>query len=138
MKVLLDENITQKSIPVLEKYGHDVIHVLDRFCAGRSDEDVFQLALTEGRVLVTLNGKDFVILIPPRTALELHYGLIWLRGFQVTNKTYECIMDAVGLFLKNKGESIKNTYFTVKKKEGTYEIMQRFPKLLHTFTDNHR
>ena len=40
MKVLLDENITQKSISILEKYRHNVIHVLDRFEAGGSDEEV--------------------------------------------------------------------------------------------------
>ena len=62
MKVLLDENITQKSIPILEKYGHDVIHVLDRFNAGKSDEDVFQLALKEQRALITLNGKDLTVI----------------------------------------------------------------------------
>ena len=118
MRILLDENITQKSIPVLEKYGHDVIHVLHRFYAGESDEDVFRLALEEHRALITLK-------------LELHYGLIWLRGFQVTNKTYECIMDAIGLYLKNKGESIVNTYFVVKKREGVYEMIQRFPRFSH-------
>lgn len=128
MKVLLDENITEKSIPVLEKYGHDVIHVLNRFSAGESDEDVLRLALEEKRALITLNGKDFVILIPPRTELELHYGLIWLRGFQVTKKTYEGIMDVIGIFLKNKGDSIENTYYAVKKNQGSYEIIQRYPK----------
>ncbi len=129
MKILLDENITQKSIPVLERYGHDVIHVLDRFCAGESDEDVFRLAIDEQRALITLNGKDFVILIPPRGSLELHYGLIWLRGFQVTNKTYEQVMEAIGIFLKSKGDSIKNTYYAVKKKGDSYEIIRRFPKV---------
>ena len=84
MKVLLDENITQKSIPVLEKYGHDVIHVLNRFGPGESDEVVFRLALEEKRALITLNGKDFMIFIPPRTELELHYGLLWLRGRRST------------------------------------------------------
>lgn len=113
MKVLLDENITQKSIPVLEKYGHDVIHVLHRFEAGKSDEDVFRLALEEKRVLITLN---------------LHYGLIWLRGFQVTKKSYENVMDVVGSFLKDKGDSIINTYYAVKKKDGSYEIIQRYPR----------
>ncbi len=106
MKVLLDENITTKSVPVLEKYGHDVIRVLHRFEAGRSDEDVFQLALQEERALITLNGKDFVVFILPRTERTLHYGLIWLRGFQVTNKSYESVMDTIGFFLKNKGDSI--------------------------------
>lgn len=127
MKVLLDENITQKAIPVLEKYGHDVIHVLDRFQAGKSDKEVFKLALNEQRALITLNGKDFIVLIPPRTDLDLHYGLIWLRGFQVTKKTYEDVMNVIGLFLKNKGESIKNTYYMVKKREDLYEVIQRFP-----------
>ncbi len=128
MKVLLDENITQKSIPVLEKYGHDVIHVLNRFPAGKSDEDVFMLAIKEERALITLNGKDFIVFIPPRNGLTLHYGLIWLRGFQVTNKSYEGVMDTIGNFLKSKGDSIKNTYYAMKKKDNTYEIIQRFPK----------
>ncbi len=128
MKVLLDENITQKSISVLEKYGHDVIHVLDRFNAGKSDESVFRLALEEKRALITLNGKDFVVLIPPSAELKWHYGLIWLRGFQVTKKTYESVMDVIGLFLKSKGDSIANTYYVVKKKGDSYEIAQRYPK----------
>lgn len=43
---------------ILESYGHDVIHVLDRLNPGESDENVFQLALEEKRVWVTLNGKE--------------------------------------------------------------------------------
>ena len=128
MKVLLDENITQKSVIILEKYGHDVIHVLDRFNPGENDEDVFQLALTEKRALVTLNGKDFIVFIPPQTDIMLHYGLIWLRGFQVTKNSYEEIMNIIGEFLKNKGDNIANTYYTMKRKEDSYEIVQRFPK----------
>ncbi len=135
MKVLLDENITTKSVPVLEKYGHDVIRVLHRFEAGRSDEDVFQLALQEERALITLNGKDFVVFIPPRTERTLHYGLIWLRGFQVTNKSYESVMDTIGFFLKNKGDSIKNTYYNMRKKGDSYELIQRFPKVIKSFTE---
>lgn len=135
MKVLLDENITTKSVPVLEKYGHDVIHVLHRFEAGRSDEDVFQLALQEERALITLNGKDFVVFIPPRTERTLHYGLIWLRGFLVTNKSYENVMDTIGFFLKNKGDSIKNIYYNMRKKGDSYELIQRFPKVIKSFTE---
>ncbi len=66
-----------------------MIHFLDRFSAGRSDEDVFQLALQEQRALITLNGKDFIIFIPSQVELAVHYGLIWLRGFQVPKKSYE-------------------------------------------------
>lgn len=128
MKILLDENITQKSILVLEKYGHDVIHVLDRFSAGRSDEEVFQLALQEQRAMITLNGKDFTIFIPPQAELALHYGLIWLRGFQVTKKSYEEVMKFIGNFLCSEGENIENRYYAMKKKGNTYELVQRFPK----------
>lgn len=71
MKILLDENITRKSISVLERYGHDVIHVRDRFSPGRSDNEFFQLALQEKRGLITLNGKDFIIFIPPQTELAM-------------------------------------------------------------------
>lgn len=130
MKILLDENITRKSIAILEKYGHDVIHVLDRFDAGRNDKDVFQLALKEQRALITLNGKDFVVFIPPRTDLTLHYGLIWLRGFQVTNKSCREVMSTIGDFLKEKGDFIKNTYYAMKKRGDSYEMIQRFPKAL--------
>lgn len=128
MKILLDENITQKSKVILEKYGHDVIHVLDRFNPGESDMKVFQLAVDEQRALITLNGKDFIVLIPPVKNIEVYYGLIWLRGFQVTNKTYEIVMDTIGEFLKKKGDFIKNTYYAVKKKGCSYEIIQRFPQ----------
>lgn len=128
MKVLLDENITQKSIKILEKYGHNVIHVLDRLEPGKSDDDVFALALLEKRALITLNGKHFIVFIPPQTDLVLHYGLVWLRGFQVTNKSYEEIMNMLGEFLLNKGNDIANTYYAMKRKENSYEIIQRFPK----------
>lgn len=128
MKILLDENITRKSISVLERYGHDVIHVRDRFSPGRSDHEVFQLALQEKRGLITLNGKDFIIFIPPQTELALHYGLIWLRGFQVTKKSYEDVMELIGSFLWRKGGNIENRYYAMKKKGDTYEIVQRYPK----------
>ncbi len=129
MRILLDENITQKSIPVLRRYGHDAIHVLDRFCAGKSDEEVFQLALEEQRALVTINGKDFMVLIPPQRELPLHYGLIWLRGFQVTAKSYEKVMETIGEFLQCQGD-IKNTYYAMKKQGVSYKIVQRFPKTM--------
>ncbi len=79
-------------------------------------------------MLITLNGKDFIVFIPPRKELALHYGLIWLRGFQVTSKSYEKVMNLIGSFLKNQGCSIQNTYYAVKKKDQTYEMIKRFPK----------
>ncbi len=37
-------------------------------------------------------------------------------------------MDVIGIFLKNKGDSIENTYYAVKKNQDSYEIIQRYPK----------
>lgn len=130
MKILLDENITRRLKSVLAGYGHDVIHVRDRLPAGESDTCVLGLAIDEHRALITLNGKDFIVMIPPTTQLK-HYGLIWLRGFQVTRTTYECIMREIGSFLKktdDNGQSIKNTYHLVKQDGDSYKIVQRFPK----------
>lgn len=101
---------------------------MDRFNPGESDEDVFQLALREKRALITLNGKDFIVFIPPQTELVLHYGLIWLRGFQVTNKTYKDVMGTIGKFLRGRGGNIANTYYAMKRKGESYEIVQRFPQ----------
>lgn len=39
-------------------------------------------------------------------------------------------MDTIGIFLKEKGDFIKNTYYAVKKQEDSYEIIQRYPKTL--------
>ena len=40
-------------------------------------------------------------------------------------------MDAIGRFLKNKGDFIKNTYYVVKRDKDTYKIIQRFPKIIN-------
>lgn len=132
MRILLDENITSKSIAVLERYGHDVIHVSEKYGAGKSDREVFQLAVSEKRALVTLNGKDFIVFIPPVTNFKQHYGLVWLRGFQVTNKTYEKVMNVIGLFLMKKGQYIQNSYYAVRKKGDSYEVVQRYPKVIES------
>ena len=128
MKILLDENLTPKSKNILGKYGHDVIHVRDRFIAGKSDEEVFELAQKEERILITLNGKDFIIFIPPVTLKE-HYGFIWLRKLHVTNLTYIPIMDKIGMFLSDENTPTKNTYYVVKKRDNEYEIIQQYPKI---------
>ena len=48
----------------------------------------------------------------------------------VTKKTYETVMDIIGSFLEEQGDSIKNTYYAMKKVNDSYEIVQRFPILL--------
>lgn len=59
--------------------------------------------------MITLNGKDFIIFIPPVKDNVEHYGFIWLRGVYVTLKTYEEIMDQIGEFLKEKPDGTFET-----------------------------
>ena len=59
-KILLDENMPQrKRLPNLNEQ-FDVKHVRDdRGRARISDPEVYDLAVKEGRVIVTYNSKDF-------------------------------------------------------------------------------
>lgn len=134
MKILLDENIMPKAKLVLEQYDHDVIHVLERFSPGQTDKQVFELSISEQRALITLNGKDFIVFIPPQQSSVEHYGLIWLRGFQVTTKTYKKIMEYIGQFLKLNPNSIRNSYYVVKPKENSYIFIQRYPRTFSNIT----
>lgn len=126
MKLLLDENITVRAKKVLEEYGHDVIHILERCNPGESDEGVFALATEEKRALITLNGKHFIILIPPMKDVSKHYGLIWLRGFQVTKQNYEKVMGVIGHFLATR-DNIEDLYYAVRQKDNSFEVAQRYP-----------
>lgn len=127
MRILLDENITPMAKTTLSNYGHDVIHILDKFDAGLSDEKVFEFALKDRRAIITINGKDFVVYIPPQAPAVKHYGLIWFRSFQVTRKNCEHIMNIIGQYFEDK-ESIINSYYTVRKNGEAYEIALRYPK----------
>ena len=67
MRLLLDAHVSGRRIgAALRELGHDVRAVDDtRELDGSADEDLLQLALDEGRVLVTLDAADF-----PRIARE--------------------------------------------------------------------
>ena len=57
MKLLIDENISPKTAEFLESQGHDVKSVRETDL-GASDKEVVELALEEGRTIITLDD-DF-------------------------------------------------------------------------------
>lgn len=75
---MLDAHISGPRVGgVLEEMGHDIRAVdqeedLERL----SDELLFELAVSEGRVLVTHNVKDFSRLLKERPPEKSHPGLI--------------------------------------------------------------
>lgn len=53
MRFLVDENVFSQVASLLEAYGHDVVHIGQSQWRGVSDPEVWQLAVSMGRVLVT-------------------------------------------------------------------------------------
>lgn len=66
MKFKLDENIGRRGLELLRDAGHDVSTVRDEELAGADDETLFQIVVSEGRALITLD-YDFaqVLRFPP-------------------------------------------------------------------------
>lgn len=73
--LLTDENFPLPAVEELRRLGHNVVTIAERGKANQafSDPDVLALAVTEGRVLVTLNRKHFIRLHQINPA---HAGII--------------------------------------------------------------
>jgi len=66
MKILANENLFEPIIEFLKNLGHDVSSIRDAGLSGISDEEVYQLACKEKRVIITMD-RDFsrMFLFPP-------------------------------------------------------------------------
>lgn len=63
-KVLLDENMPARRLLKRLNQHFDVKHIRDDLRHGALDDpDVYQLATTQGRIVVTFNGRDFRSLV---------------------------------------------------------------------------
>jgi predicted nuclease of predicted toxin-antitoxin system len=67
MKIFANENLFEPIIEFLKNLGHDVLSIKDAGLSGISDDEVYQLACKEKRVIITMD-KDFsrMFLFPPR------------------------------------------------------------------------
>lgn len=63
MRFLIDEMFSPAVARHLTDLGHDARHVRDVGLAGRTDDEVFDRATAENRVVVTENAVDFVALL---------------------------------------------------------------------------
>ncbi len=76
MKIKLDENIPGAVAGFLRSRDHDVETVLEDSLGGRDDPSVLRAAMSEGRLLITLDrGFGDVRAYPPGT----HPGIIVMR-----------------------------------------------------------
>lgn len=76
-KLKLDENIDARLAFLMRDAGHDTLTVREQKLSGSDDVDLYQVCISEGRALITLD-LDFsnVLKYPP----EGTPGLIILRG----------------------------------------------------------
>ena len=77
MKYYLDEDISPKVAELLRRTGVDAVSAHEKGMLGVSDEEQMIAAGSEGRVLVTRNRDDFIMLtVRFFEDLRSHYGLI--------------------------------------------------------------
>jgi len=110
MRFLLDENVFPCLKFVLEERGHDVRAVsIDRAPAGLSDADLFELAVREGRAIITYNRTHYTRLArEARESGRRHPGVVTcpdLKGYKEFGKALTWVtrlLDrAVEEFLQN-------------------------------------
>lgn len=63
MKWLIDEMLPAGVASRLAEFGHDAVSVHSVGLAGAEDKEVFRLAVSEGRVIMTENFGDYSALI---------------------------------------------------------------------------
>jgi|GEM_PF-2331622 len=128
MKILLDENVMPKAKEILVSMKHEAELSIDVVGAGASDEEVFKHACENRYALITHNGKDFIVFIPPVCINNCHFGFIWLKC-EVTNRNCDTIFAKIGKFLTER-KSITDQYFSVKFNRSTSEVNidLRYPK----------
>src|SRR5215470_6298474 len=96
MKILVDENIPRMTVEGLQALGHDVKDVRGTMQQSLPDPDLWHIASTEGRLVITTD-KGFTAY---RTAP--HYGLLVVRLRQPNRHK---INSAVMLALRRFGET---------------------------------
>jgi len=60
---LLDEIVPPATAGHLRRLGHDAVSVLELGMAGATDDQVFSLAVSEARVVVTENFADYSVIL---------------------------------------------------------------------------
>lgn len=102
-RLLLDAHLSGRVIgQALQERGHDV-HAIDaeKNLEGLKDEDVLELAISEGRVLITANVGDFLPLLTDLgEAGRFHPGCILIPN-SFRNEDFGPLISAIDRELQN-------------------------------------
>ena len=89
MKILVDENIPTITVDALQELGHDILDIRGTPNEGLKDQQLWQLALNENRLLITTD-KGFT-----QHRDESHQGILIIRLRKPNqNKIHQRIMKA--------------------------------------------
>jgi predicted nuclease of predicted toxin-antitoxin system len=93
MRILVDENIPRMTVDFLRSAGHNVTDVRGSSLQGSPDSDIWALAVSDGRLLITTD-KGF-----SQYRSKLHHGILIVRLRQPNrHKIHEAVVNAVGRF----------------------------------------
>lgn len=99
LKLLVDECLLDKMLVAkLREAKHDVLTVLEAGLIRKSDQVVFDAAIADGRLVITINCVDFVELSATKAAKkEAHPGVLLVYRYNVPAKemTYDDIIKAI-------------------------------------------
>ncbi len=94
MKVLVDENIPHTTVDYLRELGHDVKDIRGTADQGLADSNLWALAMSEGRLLITTD-KGFT----EYRGVAGHHGILVVRLRQPNRrKIHYSVMHAMGRF----------------------------------------
>lgn len=126
---LMDENITPKSVQMMESLGYTCTSIQDLGKKGITDEEVLEIAIEMNSCLCTCNGKDFIIQIPPRVKIECpHDGLFWAYKIDWTRKTNEIICRSIDTYInKESVEDFKNQIIRVIRNKENFTCEKKYP-----------
>jgi predicted nuclease of predicted toxin-antitoxin system len=89
MKLLANENLFEPIIEYLSALGHDVLNIREAGLSGISDDEVYQLACKDKRVIITMD-KDFsrIFRFPPEKCGGIIVVKIYKRKVEETLKIF--------------------------------------------------
>jgi predicted nuclease of predicted toxin-antitoxin system len=110
--LLLDENTSPRIVRSLWERDIDAVHIRDRGLLGAPDHELWKLARTETRTIVTINGRDFRRLA--RNS-DQHPGIVVIPSGGSPDAQIDFIMSAVQWVTTsaNSPDGFSNRYLEV-------------------------
>ncbi len=100
MKLYLDEDISHHIAKALRDLKYDVISVHDLKANGYSDDRQLDIAISEKRILVSYNIKDYLSLVKDCISKgKNHYGIILISNKTILRSDIKGLISTLKFFI---------------------------------------